>query len=155
MAINIGDLISPIQGTTQPEFNALGQIKTGYITPDYMIYRFISVLIWVFSLAAILLLLYAGATYATAGGDPDKAMKAKKMLIGTIVGILIFSGAYLIYRTTIKVINTTGSNAAETILNEPANEGITNGTEVPSSAQGGTGASAPTTKQDSTGATTK
>jgi low affinity Fe/Cu permease len=104
MAISIEELTSPVTENTQPNFNNLGQNVSNYTTPEYMIFRFINVLIWVFSVAAVILLIYGGFVYATAGGDAEKAEKAKKIIIGTIVGVIIFSMSYLIYRTTIKEI---------------------------------------------------
>lgn len=120
MPISIDELTSPVTQNTQPDFNELGQSVTDYTTPEFMIFRFINVLIWVFSVAAIILFLYGGFVYATAGGDTEKAEKAKKIIIGTIIGVLIFSCSYLIYRTTIKVI---GGSTQTQIKTENADEG--------------------------------
>jgi TRAP-type C4-dicarboxylate transport system permease small subunit len=106
-----------------------------------------SILIWVFSVASILLFIYGGIVYATAGGDAERAEKAKKIIIGTIVGIIIFSGSYLIYRTTIKIIGGTQSPELQT---EQASEGYGSEDEDTSgdTSQGESDASLPTTQTE-------
>lgn len=123
MAFNIEDLTNPISSQVQPGFNNLGQIQQNYTTPDFMIYRFISVLMWVFAVAAVIIIIYGGIQYMTAGGDPEKAQSAKKTIIGTIIGIVIFSCSFIIYRTMIKTL---AGTPVENIRTESANEGIQN-----------------------------
>lgn len=148
MAISIEELTSPVTENMQPNFNDLGQNTTDYTTPELMIFRVMSILIWVFSVASILLFIYGGFIYATAGGDAERAEKAKKIIIGTIVGIIIFSGSYLIYRTTIKII---GGTQSPELQNEQASEGY--GSEDDEDTAGGTSqgesdASLPTTQTE-------
>ncbi len=148
MAISIEELTSPVTENMQPNFNDLGQNTTDYTTPELMIFRVMSILIWVFSVASILLFIYGGFIYATAGGDAERAEKAKKIIIGTIVGIIIFSMSYLIYRTTIKIIGGTQSPDLQT---EQASDGY--GSADDEDTTGGTsqeqsGGSVPTTPSE-------
>jgi hypothetical protein len=133
MAISIEELTSPVTENIQPTFNNLGQNTADYTTPELMIFRIMSILIWVFSVASIILFIYGGIIYATAGGDAERAEKAKKIIIGTIVGIIIFSMSYLIYRTTVKIIGGTQSPELQT---EQASEGY--GSEDDEDTTGGT-----------------
>ncbi len=149
MPISIDKLKNPVTQNTQPDFNNLGQNVTDYTTPEFMIFRFINLLIWVFSAVSIILFLYGGFVYATAGGDAEKAEKAKKIIIGTIIGVLIFSCSYLIYRTTIKVIG--GSTKTE-IQSEDASSGYgsENGNTENDTSQSNSSGQLPTTRNDTT-----
>lgn len=54
---------------------------------------------WFFAIMAFLciaVIVWAGVTYATAGGDEDKVHKAKSRLIYAIIGITVVISAYAI-----------------------------------------------------------
>ncbi|MDD5626867.1 MAG: pilin [Patescibacteria group bacterium] len=54
---------------------------------------------WFYAIAAILcvaVIIWAGITYATAGGDEEKVGKAKNRLIYGIIGVALIIGAYAI-----------------------------------------------------------
>lgn len=55
------------------------------------------------AVAAFVMLLYAGYMYVMAGADPDSAQKAKKTLVGSIIGLILAAGAYALVNTFIKV----------------------------------------------------
>jgi hypothetical protein len=46
--------------------------------------------------AAVILLIWAGIQYITAGGSPDKAKKARAQIISIVVGIIVLVSAYAI-----------------------------------------------------------
>lgn len=70
-------------------------------------YNVLLTLLYVASIVAVLTFIYAGVTYLTAGGETEKTEKAKKMIIGSLIGILIIIAAYTIFKTTIDVVTPT------------------------------------------------
>lgn len=50
---------------------------------------------------AVIIFIYAGAQYMTAGGDQEKAERAKKTLAGAIIGIVLIAGSLAIYKETL------------------------------------------------------
>ncbi|MDP2918165.1 MAG: pilin [bacterium] len=67
---------------------------------------------WFFVIAAFLciaIIVWAGVTYATAGGDEEKTTKAKQRLIYGIIGIAVVVAAYAI--TTFIKATLTGGGA--------------------------------------------
>lgn len=74
---------------------------------------------WGFGIVAVVVIIYAGIRYSTAGGDSEKAETAKKMIIGAIVGLLIIGASYAIFSKTTDVLRgnastTTSSSSAIT-----------------------------------------
>lgn len=127
--------------------NSLGQTTGAYQTPEYLIFRGFVLLEWAVGIGAFIVILIGAINYITAGGDAEKAEKGKKMIIGSIIGIIIFTSAYLIYSTTIKLMSgrNTDSTTMQEILDENANEGITNSISDPkNNAQGGSTGNLPT-----------
>jgi len=53
---------------------------------------------------ALLLYIYAGFTWMSAGGSADKITKAKKILVWTTFGILAMSGSYMLVKTILDKI---------------------------------------------------
>lgn len=73
---------------------------------------------WFFVIAAFLciaIIVWAGVTYATAGGDEEKVTKAKQRLIYGIIGIAVVVAAYAIIYF-IKTTLTGGTNIAPPTL---------------------------------------
>jgi len=67
---------------------------------------------WFFTIAAFLciaIIVWAGVSYATAGGDEEKTTKAKQRLIYGIIGTIVVVAAYAI-TTFVKTTLTGGSN---------------------------------------------
>ncbi len=57
------------------------------------------VMTWLFSflgILAVLVILYGGFKWMTAGGDDDKVGEAKKLIINGIIGLIIILSAYAI-----------------------------------------------------------
>lgn len=61
--------------------------------------------------------IYAGYAFLTAGGDPGKAAKAKKSLIGSITGILVALSATMIVNTITGAIGSSNKGNPEDVLN--------------------------------------
>lgn len=73
--------------------------------------RGISIILFIGGAAAVLYLLWSGFQYVTAGGDDEKAGKARKGIINAIIGIVIISAAFLIFNASAKVVGTTNNSA--------------------------------------------
>jgi len=68
-----------------------------------------NVLNWFFIIAAIIcvvVIVWAGITYATAGGDEEKVESSKNRLIYAIIGVVLIIAAYAIVRVIYNAINT-------------------------------------------------
>lgn len=80
----------------------LGKVKTesgltsGAQDLPNLIGRFVGVIIGVLGIILVIRIIQAGIMYMTAGGDPGKVDKAKKMITEGIVGIVIIIAAYSI-----------------------------------------------------------
>ncbi len=61
-----------------------------------LIGRFITVLLGVLGIIFVIMVIYAGILYMTAGGEDDKVKKAKKLLTQSIIGLVIIVSAYSI-----------------------------------------------------------
>lgn len=58
----------------------------------------------------VILIIYGGLMWMTAGGNEEKVTKAKKLLTSAIIGIVIIFGAYAITEFVLKsVLTATGS----------------------------------------------
>lgn len=60
--------------------------------------RIIGLVLTIAAIVAFLYLLIAGFQYITAGGDADKAQKARQGIVNALVGILVILISYLILR---------------------------------------------------------
>ena len=54
-----------------------------------MVYKGISIFLWIAAVLAVIYLIYGGVLYITAGGDAEKATKGRTALINAIIGIII------------------------------------------------------------------
>lgn len=69
-----------------------------------LIGKLIGVLLGVLGIILVVYIIQAGIMFMTAGGDPAKVDKAKKMITQAIVGIIIIVAAYSISDFVIKQI---------------------------------------------------
>jgi len=104
----------------------LDPAKTG--TPDILYTRIVFFLTWGLSVVALLVLIYGGMLYMTAGGEAEKAEKGKKTIVGAIIGIVIIMISYTVYNTAIGALKKSGEGGTLTEeqmreqLNKPPNE---------------------------------
>ncbi|PIT97417.1 hypothetical protein COT77_01535 [Candidatus Berkelbacteria bacterium CG10_big_fil_rev_8_21_14_0_10_41_12] len=106
------------QGNPSSVFRNINQVnpRTGdpiagnAVNLAVFIYNVINYLIYGLGILAFLALIYGGFLYITAADDPNKVDIAKKIIIGAIVGIIIVSASWIIYRTTTGVL-LQGANA--------------------------------------------
>ena len=61
-----------------------------------IIARLISIVLGFLGIIIVLIILYAGFTWMTAGGDPEKVTKAKAWMINGIIGLVIVAAAWAI-----------------------------------------------------------
>jgi hypothetical protein len=80
-------------------------IESGNVTHVNALYfNIVSFVLLGLGIAAVFILVYAGIQYITAGGDAERAERAKKTILGAIIGIVIIVGAYAIYNYTIRIV---------------------------------------------------
>ena len=87
-------VINPVfaQAPTEPEEGNIGTIEDIYQT-------FIEIMRWILSFAlvlAVILIIWAGVTYMTAGGDETSIGNAKKRFLYGVVGVIIVIAAFAI-----------------------------------------------------------
>ncbi len=75
--------------------NAAG-LPTGQPDPTAVVSSIINILLSVVGVLAIVLIIYAGALWMTSQGNEEKISQAKKLLAGSVVGLLIIFAAYAI-----------------------------------------------------------
>ncbi|MFA6918949.1 MAG: hypothetical protein WC244_02440, partial [Patescibacteria group bacterium] len=68
----------------------------------------VRVLLSLLGVAAVLIMLYAGFIWMTAGGDPGKVDKAKRIMVGGVIGLIIIVASFAIASFVMNAINGTG-----------------------------------------------
>lgn len=63
--------------------------------------RAIEILLFIVGASGIIMIIYSGISYTTAGGDENKVGKARRILVYSIVAILIASASYLIFNANV------------------------------------------------------
>ncbi|MBI4257120.1 hypothetical protein HY626_03650 [Candidatus Uhrbacteria bacterium] len=74
---------------------SIGTDATTNTLPE-LIGNIIAVLLSVLGIIFVVLVVYAGFLYLTAGGEPDKVKKAKTLLTQSVIGLIIIVAAYAI-----------------------------------------------------------
>lgn len=64
--------------------------------PRQVVVQIIKILLGFLGILAVIIVLYAGFTWMTAGGNEESVEKAKKMLTAGIIGLIIIISAYAI-----------------------------------------------------------
>ncbi len=78
--------------------------------PRILAIRIINFVLTFLGLIAVCIVLYAGFTWMTAGGNDEKVGSAKKMLISAVIGLIIIFTSYAITSYIIRALcATTGS----------------------------------------------
>jgi len=82
--------------------------------PD-LIGNFISVILGVVGIIFLVLAVYAGVMYMTAGGDPGKVKKAKEILTQSLIGLIIIVAAYALTEFVIdRIVDASSSDKKTT-----------------------------------------
>jgi hypothetical protein len=106
LASDFGNFVNQIQGKAQQPgiaTSAEGEgIVSGSVTsPQQFYYTLIYAGIWILAVIAVLVLIYAGVKYITAGADEEKVSSAKRTIIGAIIGLIIIASALVVYNFVI------------------------------------------------------
>jgi hypothetical protein len=75
-----------------------------------------NVINWILGFAAViavLMLIWGGVQYLTAGGSPDNTKTAKSTIIHAIEGLVIIGLAYALVNTVVSTIGTSGGSGGE------------------------------------------
>ena len=116
MAFNFESYITPIATGPNSPLNQgffcdrIG-ICTNTGTLEALYTRITYFLTWGMSIVAILVLIYGGMLYITAGGEAEKAEKGKKAIIGAVIGIIVIMVSYTVYNVSIGALNSSQSAA--------------------------------------------
>lgn len=73
----------------------------------------INVALGVLGIILVVLIVYAGFLYMTAGGSDDQTKKAKKIMINAVIGLVLIIAAYAIATFVINQVSTAVSSAPQ------------------------------------------
>jgi hypothetical protein len=68
----------------------------------------------------LLLMVYAGFLWMTAGGDSSKVDKAKQLITAAVIGVVIIASAYAITNFVLTSVTADAQQQSETTAEEPA-----------------------------------
>lgn len=99
-------LLLPSVVQAQPELGLEYAADTGLSTEDIRttISKIINAFLGLLGIVAVMIILYAGFTWMTAGGNEEKISKAKKLLINGFIGIVIIMTSYALVSFLFKSI---------------------------------------------------
>ncbi len=115
-AVSVNDANgNPVPITTNPVTGAATTPCT-YNSLITTVQRFINLLLYASGFIAIILVVYAGFNYLTAGGDTNKTTKARKILTAAVIGMIIAFCSWLVVNTVVTaVLNTSFGGGASNI----------------------------------------
>ncbi len=73
--------------------------------PRIFVINGIIIFLWIMGIVTALTFIFAGLKYITAGGDSEKAESAKKIITGSIVGMLIILASFVVFRFGVNALN--------------------------------------------------
>jgi heme/copper-type cytochrome/quinol oxidase subunit 2 len=65
-------------------------------TREQLFQNIISTLLIVLGVISLIVIIYSGYSYMTSAGNPDQATRAKNILLGAIIGLVIAMASYVI-----------------------------------------------------------
>jgi len=104
--------------SNNPDTYASGISLESRIDPNAIIFNVIVIIIWAVGIAAVISFLYAGFKYITAGGDAEKTESAKKIIIGSIIGMIIIMFSYVVYHNAVELLSDNSKSPQEIINQE-------------------------------------
>lgn len=72
--------------------------------PETLYIKLVYFFTWTVGILAIIVLVYGGLMYITAGGDAEKAEKGKKAIIGAVIGMVIVMLSYSAYHYSLDAL---------------------------------------------------
>jgi hypothetical protein len=104
--------------------NYAAGIGLGNSDPRIIIANIIRIVLGFLGIIALVLIIYAGWLWMTAGGESDKIDKAKKILIGAVIGMIISLSAFAIASFILsRLMEATGANGDGTTCDPPCTSG--------------------------------
>ena len=88
---------------TEDSLNVFSNIPK-VLDADSVLVRVVFVLLFFAGAASLIYLLIGGLGYVTAGGDEEKAATARKTIIFAVIGVLVTSASWLIFKSAINLI---------------------------------------------------
>ena len=83
-------------GTGEGQVPCASDLNLGNASLSQLISNVISLILGFLGILAVLIVLWGGFIWMTAGGEQDKVDKAKKLIISGIIGLVIIFAAYAI-----------------------------------------------------------
>ncbi len=83
----------------------------GLLSTEAIVGQVIRNLIGLMGVVALVMIVWAGFTWTTAAGNPDKVKKAKTILVWTILGVAAVLASYLILSTVFEIFGQGGAPA--------------------------------------------
>jgi galactitol-specific phosphotransferase system IIC component len=96
----------------------LPETGTQITSPSSLYYNLLIFFTWAVGIIAVLVIIYSGIQYISAAGDAEKAERAKKTMIGAIIGIVIIIIAYSAFNTTMKILSAPNAASTSQIQNQ-------------------------------------
>jgi hypothetical protein len=87
----------------KPPIELPNLISGGFDTPQEIFSFVVTTLALVAGIAAFFMLLYGGYKYITSGGDPAAADQGRKIIIGSIIGIVIVALSSVLVQFIIQI----------------------------------------------------
>ena len=78
--------------------------------PSGLIYRVISLLLFVAGGLAVVFVIIGGYQYITSGGNEEQSEKGKKTLLNAVIGVVVIVMAYVIINVVINTVSGTGGS---------------------------------------------
>lgn len=107
LAFNLEEMQNRVTGNDKALNPDIFNPKTGLgVTgsPDVFYIKLIWIFTWTVGILAVIVLIYGGLAYITAGGDAEKSEKGKKAIIGAIIGIVIVMLSYAAYNYSLDAL---------------------------------------------------
>ncbi len=93
-------LILPALASAQSPLTNLGaaapEVIKGNSSLPYIVGGIIKAILGMLGVVFLCLMVYAGFTWMTAAGEPDKVKKAKSLITNSIIGLIIVMASYAI-----------------------------------------------------------
>ncbi|PIX62110.1 hypothetical protein CO057_02300 [Candidatus Uhrbacteria bacterium CG_4_9_14_0_2_um_filter_41_50] len=118
VALTVPTLMMPMQfASAQPDIstdldttNSAAGFSTSTDLPT-VIGQLIQAVLGVLGIVLLVLMIYSGFLWMTAGGDAEQVKKAKTIMINSVVGLIILLAAYAISAYVITILGTAGLSA--------------------------------------------
>ena len=96
MAVGASSADSSNCGTGVGQVPCVSDLGLGSTSLSALVTNIISLILGFLGILAVLIVLWGGFIWMTAGGEQDKVDKAKKLIISGIIGLVIIFAAYAI-----------------------------------------------------------